>query len=85
MQTTTSASHACRGVIVVKSVTGLFGRSGRMMPVRIRNSPAVTISFSSTRRAKACSFSRPVSSNTAVTVNATATHGGNASAMAPRI
>ena len=62
--------------MVVNVVTGVLGNSGRTMPVRIRNSPAVMISCIATRRASACSFSRPVSNSTAVTVVATATHGG---------
>ncbi|HEX4239649.1 MAG TPA: hypothetical protein VHZ64_17160 [Xanthobacteraceae bacterium] len=64
-------------------VTGWFGNSGRTIPVRTRNWPAVTISLISTRRARSCNCSRPVSSSTATTVIATATHGGNANATAP--
>ena len=83
MQTTTSASQTWRGVMAVSVVTGSLGSSGRTIPVRIRNWPAVTISFMSMRRAVSCSQVRPVNSRTATTVVVTATHGGSAKATAP--
>ena len=49
----TSASQAWRGVIVVSVVTGSFGSNGSTIPVRIRNSPPVMTSSTSTRRASA--------------------------------